>query len=452
MSQIEERGRAQPGAGAPEPTGIALDAAASAQGQETGDARSTWRGTTFAALTIPVYRFLWAGSVLAMLSVQMQMIARSWLAYELTGSNSILGAVMFGFGLPMLLLTPWGGVAADRFNKRNLILMSQWILIASGLMIALAIVFDVLSVPLLILSSVAQGVAFAFMGPARMAFTSHVVGRRLLVNAIVLQQMSMQGTRVFGPSLAGVLIAWQWFGAAGVYFMTSGFTIVASMLTMRLPRGEPRGDRVPASAVSEFADGLRYVRRNPHLMLLLVVSMIVIMTAFPYIAFLPTLAEDVFNMGSEGYGLMSAVTAVGAVSASLLIAGRSGSPNIWKLQASAGLVLGIGLVMLRFTPNIWTALAVLLFVGAANAGFQAVNNSLVLMGSESQYHGRMQSLMMLSFSGFGLMALPLGIIADAIGLQNLLAVMGSFTAAAMVAYFVLRPAIERRHPTPVFVD
>ncbi|MFP4513693.1 MAG: hypothetical protein ACLFRV_12170, partial [Acidimicrobiales bacterium] len=105
MSQIEERGRAQPGAGAPEPTGIALDSAASAQGGGSDAPPATWRATTFAALTIPVYRFLWAGSVLAMLSVQMQMIARSWLAYELTGSNSILGAVMFGFGLPMLLLT-----------------------------------------------------------------------------------------------------------------------------------------------------------------------------------------------------------------------------------------------------------------------------------------------------------------------------------------------------------
>ena len=292
----------------------------------------------------------------------------------------------------------------------------------------------------------------SFLGPARMAFTGVLVGRGLLSNAVVLQQMSMHGTRVFGPSLAGFLIALHWFGPAGVYFLTVGFTLVASMLTTRLPAGEPSDERVPGSPIQEFVDGLRYVRRNPHLMLLLVVSLVVIMTAFPYVAFLPTLAEDVFGVGAEGFGMMSGVSGVGALLASLLVAGRSGGANAWKLQAGAGMVFGAGLVMLWVAPNLWAALAILLFVGGANASFQAVNNTLVLTGSESAYHGRVQSLMMLSFSGFGLMALPLGVVADAIGLQRLLAIMGLITIMAMACYFAIRPALERRHPTPVITD
>jgi MFS family permease len=355
-------------------------------------------------------------------------------------------------GVPMLLLTPWGGVAADRMSKRALILGAQWLLIVSGLLIAFAVVFDFINVPLLVLSSVAQGTAFAALGPARMAFTSELVGRRLLPNAIVLQQMSMNGTRIFGPSLAGVLVAVAWFGPAGVFFLTTGLTALASVMTWRLPAGQSRPDRVPARAISEFADGLRYVKRHPHLLLLLVVSLVIVMSAFPYMAFLPTLADDIFEFGPQGYGLMSGATAVGAVCSLLFVAGRSGGKNLWLVQATAGLAFGASLVALAFAPTFWAAMGVLVLTGGAAAAFQSLNNALVMMGSESAYHGRVQSLMMLSFSGFGLVALPLGVIADATGLQNLLMWMGGVTCVLALTYFVLRPIIERRHPTPVFTD
>src|SRR5690606_14166069 len=169
--------------------------------------------------------------VLSFVSFQMQMIARSWLAYELTGSNSTLGLVMFGMGVPMLVLTPWGGVAADRLSKRKVILAAQWLLIVSGLALAVAVVMDVIAVWMLVASGVVQGASFAALGPSRMAFTSDLVGRRLLPNAIVLQQMSMNGTRIFGPSLAGVLVGLHWFGAGGVFFLTTALTFLASLMT-----------------------------------------------------------------------------------------------------------------------------------------------------------------------------------------------------------------------------
>ena len=441
MSQLEER------------DGMSSDVPDPAAGQAPiGQVRSGWASTTFAAMEIPVYRLLWLGGLLSFVSFQMQMIARSWLAYELTGSNSALGLVMFGMGVPMLLLTPWGGVAADRLSKRVLILGAQWLLIASGLLIAFAIVFDFINVPLLVLSSVAQGTAFAFLGPARMAFTSELVGRRLLPNAIVLQQMSMNGTRIFGPSLAGVLVAVAWFGPAGVFFLTTGLTATASMLTWRLPSGRSTSGRVPQRAITEFADGLRYVKRHPHLLLLLLVSLLVVMSAFPYMAFLPTLADDIFAFGPQGYGLMSGATAVGAVASLLFVAGRSGGPNLWVVQATAGLTFGVALITLALAPTFWSAMAVLVITGGSMAAFQSLNNALILMGSESDYHGRVQSLMMLSFSGFGLVALPLGLIADAIGLQNLFLWMGGITCVVTLTYFILRPIVERRHPTPVFTD
>lgn len=408
----------------------------------------SWRSTTFDALSVPAYRLLWYGGVFSFLAVQMQVIARAALAYDLTGTNSSLGVVMFWFGVPMLLLTPFGGVAADRFSKRSVILVSQWFIIVSSALLAAALIFDVIQFWMLPASSAVQAASFAFLGPARMAFTSELVGRKRLGNAVVLQQMSMNGTRVFGPSIAGLLTSIAWFGYEGAYISTAVLTIVASAMTMKLPPGTPARGKIHQRPLREFVDGLRYVRHNPNVALLLVVSLVVVVTAFPYISFLASLSKDVFGFGESntGYGLMSGATALGAVSASLFIAGRSSGPGVWKMQAASGAMFGIGLILLAAAPTFGVSLIVLVLVGGATSAFQALNNTMILMASESAYHGRVQSLMMLGFSGFGLMALPLGVVADAIGLRATFAIMGVVTTAAMVVYFVVRPRIDRRYP------
>lgn len=410
------------------------------------------RTSTFAALAVRDYRYLWYGGLFSFLAVQMQVIARGALAWDLTHSNSALGFVMFGFGLPMLLLTPMAGVAADRMSKRTVILLSQWLLAASALLVALALVFNVMAFWMLVASSVAQAASFAFLGPSRMAFTGELVGRKLLSNAVILQQMSMNGTRVFGPAAAGMLIGVAWFGYSGVYFSSAVLTLIASGFTFSLPEGHPPPNKEVRKPMQDFADGLRYVKANPNLMLLLIVSLAVIVSAFPYISFLPTLAKDIYDRGDSGYGLMSGATAIGAVVASLFIASRSGSPNAWRLQAFAGLMFGLGLVVLAIAPTFGLTLVVLVVVGGSTSAFQAMNNTMVLMASERSYHGRMQSLMMLTFSGFGLMALPIGVVADAIGLRSTFAIMGTFTSSVMVLYFFVRPRVERRYPPVAIVD
>lgn len=408
----------------------------------------SWRSSTFAALEVPTYRLLWYGGVFSFLAVQMQVVARGALAYDLTGSNESLGIVMFWFGVPMLLFTPIGGVAADRFSKRRVILISQWMLILSSLFLAVVLIFDVIEFWMLPASSAVQAASFAFLGPSRMAFTTDLVGRRLLSNAVVLQQMSMNGTRVFGPALAGVLTSVAWFGYEGAYLSTALLTVAATLMTIRLPEGLPAPGKVTKRPMREFADGIGYVRANPQVALLLVVSLVVVMSAFPYVSFLASLSKDVFGFGADntGYGIMSGATAVGAVSASLFIASRSGGPNVWKLQAAAGAMFGAGLIVLSVTPTFWSSILVLVVIGGATSAFQALNNTMVLMASATAFHGRVQALMGMSFAGFGLVAYPLGILADAIGLRGTLAIMGSITVAAMAVYFVVRPMVDRRHP------
>lgn len=408
----------------------------------------SWRATTFASLEDPLYRRLWWGGLITFLAVQMEFISRGWLAFRLTGSNTGLGGVFLGFGVPMLLLTPWGGVAADRLSKRAVLVACQAMLAAASGLIAVAVLLDVLTYPMLVGTAVIQGAGFSFFGPARMAFTGELVGRERLGNAIVLQQLSMNGTRVFGPSLAGVLIGVPLVGVAGVYVFTTALMLSTLVTTLRLPAGRPPDGRDVRSPLGEMADGVRYVVHRRPVLILVATSLVVIMFAFPYVAFLPTIASRIFNVGSGGYGLMSGLAAVGALGASLLVAGRAGRAGAQRIQLVSGLIFGAGVAVLGFAPNFAVGIVVIVVIGAASSAFQSLNNSLVLGQTDPAYHGRVQSLMMLSFSGFGMMALPLGAVADAVGIRATLLGMGG-TAMVAVLASALAVASSQRPAQPL---
>jgi len=398
---------------------------------------SPTRAATFHSLRYPAYRTLFASGLVVFLAIQAQQVVRGWLAAELTGSNRGLGGVFFGFAIPMLLLTPFSGVAADRFPKRTVLLASSWLLVLSAFWIGIADALDALEYWMLIGSSALQGAGFSLYGPARMSFTSELVDREDLPNAVVLGQVSMNATRIVGPAAGGALIGVAWMGTAGTYLLTAVLMVVALVLAFPLPRNEPvHRDHRPSPA-AELRAGLGYVRRNRPVLLLIVASYAVIMFTFPYVAFLPLVATEVFDVGSGGFGLMNAVSGVGAVIVSLRIAGLVGA-NSWRIQILAGVVFGLGVVGLGVAPTFPLALLGLLVAGGGASAFQAMNNTLALTESDPAYHGRVQSLLMLSFSGFGLAALPLGLLADAVGLRPVLVGMGLASVASMALYQLAR--------------
>ena len=404
-------------------------------------------GGTFQSLRYPEYSILFLSGIFVFLGVQAQQIVRGWLAAELTGSNSGLGGVFFGFAIPMLLLTPFSGVAADRFPKRTVLMASNWLLVVSALWIGIADALGALEYWMLIGSAALQAAGFSLFGPARMSFTSELVERRDLPNAVILGQISMNSTRIVGPAAGGALIGVAWLGTAGTYLITAALMVVALVLTFPLPKNTPVHKDHRPTPRQELRAGLGYVRRNRPVLLLIVASYAVVMFTFPYVAFLPLVATDIFDVGSAGFGLMNAVSGVGAVVVSLRIAGLTGADS-WRIQVIAGVVFGIGVAALGLAPVFPLALLALLVVGGGASAFQAMNNTLILTESDPAYHGRVQSLLMLSFSGFGLAALPLGALADSTGLRPVLVGMGLASVVSMVVYqlarrrFVPRPAAD----------
>jgi MFS family permease len=389
------------------------------------------------------FRRLLGGSSAVIFGVMGQAVARGWLAKDLTGSNAGLGGVMLAFGGSMLLATPWGGVAADRFSKRAVLSVAVVMLTASSFAVGLAVVTDQIEYWMLVVASMIQAVAFALYLPARIAFIAELVEPAQVGPAVVLSQTVAEAMRVVAPALAGVLIGAKWFGVGGVFFLAAGSAALAAILLMGLPPGHPRF--VPTrSPIAEMVDAFRYVRSRPGLGLVALTSIGVVVIGFPYLTFLPTLADERYDVGAGGYGVMAGTAGLGAVLAGVLVPRlRWAAHSPWRTIAVSGAALGASLIWVALAVWYWLALVALLAVGASGLVFQTTTQSQMLALSDIDYHGRMQSMVVLGFSGFGLAALPLGLLADALTLEVTLGSMG-VVVLAVTAGFVRKRRQHRR--------
>lgn len=378
----------------------------------------------FSSLAIPSFRRLWVGTSVYFLALFTLFIGRGILAKELSGSNAALGAVVMCFGITGLVATPYGGVLADRFPKRTIILAATALLLFSSIGVAIALQFEFIQFWMLLVAASFQGIAFSGLTPARMAFTADLVGPGELPNGIVLSQVSMNITFVLGPLIAGVILGVPELGLRWVYWTSVILTIIAISIFVTLPLGRPGATSRDHSPLFDLSEGIKYARSHELLPVLLTTGILVLAFGFPYVAFLPSVSQDLFDAGPKGYAWLAAIGASGGVVGTLAIAGIAKSPKIWRTHYFSALGFGTGVIGLGLAPNLVTAYAVVFWLGAWSSVFRALNPSLALSVTDSRLHGRMQSLVQLGYSFFGLAALPLGIVADSIGLRKTLMFMG----------------------------
>ena len=391
----------------------------------------------FAALHNRHFRLLFVGGLFTFLTMQVAGIARAWLAFELTGSNTGLGGVMLAFGFCSIIAIPYGGVISDRFPRRTVLLVAGVLQTATPICLGVVVATGTETYWILIAASVVQGGVISILAPARLSFISEIVGREAITNAVFLSMSTVQLARVAGPAAAGALIGVAFFGLAGVFFAAGALGILSVVLLIGLPRGTP-ASHSGRSALGDIADGLRFVRSRPDLVHLLLVSFGVVLIGFPHMAFLPVVAEQVHNSGSTGFGLLNATAAVGAAVGSISLANLE-RRRLRPFQTRSGLAFGASLAVFAVMPGFYAALAVMAVVGATSSVFQALNNSMLLTSTPVEYHGRVQSLLMLSFSGFAIAALPIGIVADAIGIRTTLVVLGVLVIAVMTVARIVEP-------------
>ena len=392
-------------------------------------------GGAFSSLKIRDYRVLWWAGLFSFMSVQMQFLLRGILAWDLTLRERSVGTVYFFFGLSMLVTTLMGGVAADRLPKRLVLLVSQSFITAAAVGMGIVVVTDREEFWMLLVAAVMQGGSFGFLGPARVAFSAELVGREQIGNAIALTMLSMNGTRVFAPALAGALAGIAFIGIGGAYLVAGACSVLSLAAMFRLPAGEPTGAGGGSkNPLADISNGVRYVFSVPRLRRLVLMSFIVIVFGFNYVSFIPVYVKDVFGETDAWVGYFSSVGAIGAVAAAYPLASRADSPLARRIMIIAGVAFGGLVIGLAYSP--WLALSLLTMVGigAANTTFQSLSATLAITESDPGYQGRVQSIMQLSFAGFGLAALPLGQLAEMVGLRNAMGVMGAVVVAASLGY------------------
>lgn len=403
-------------------------------------------GGAWAVLAIRPYRTLFISATIVIFGVMGQAVARGWLARDLTGNNAGLGGAMLAFGASMLVTTPLGGVAADRYPKRRVLLASVAALTVSSVGIGVAVVADAIEYWMLVAASAIQAAAFAFYLPARISLISELVDAATLKNAVVLAQTAQESARVFAPALAGVLLGVSWFGVGGVFLSAAAFSLVAGGLLLSLPKTPARAP-TGVSPLGEMVDAVQYLRRNPDVGAIAVLTVAVVMVGFPYLTFLPTLADERFDVGALGYGVMSGAAGLGAALAGTFdtLRNRGLRPRRTIVLSAVGFGGAVGL--LGLAPSYPLALVAVVAVGGGGLLFQTSTQALMLRLSPLEYHGRLQSMVILGFSGFGLAALPLGVLADAFSLGAVFVGMGTVVIACAGAFTLQwRASVRARGP------
>lgn len=401
----------------------------------------------FASFAVLPFRIIWIGTFLYYLSIFTGIIARGALAKELGGTNTALGVVTLAFGATSLLFTPVGGVMADRFPKRRVMIASTSLLAISSGWLGITELLDITEFWMLIVVSSVQAVAFALLVPARMAYTVELVGPGLIPNAVALSQVSMNFNRVLGPAVAGAMLGVAWLSYQAIYLSAGVLGVLSAICFSFLGPGNPDPNRPKRAPLAEMIEGLTYARSNTTIRLVMILAIAITMVGFPYVAFLPSVSEDFFDAGAAGFARLSLVGALGGLVAGLFIA-RSSLAQGRRIQFLSAIGIGLSLMFLSWAPTFLIAGFAATLLGAATAGFQSMNGTMALSAADPSLHGRVQSLLGLGFSAFGLASLPLGILADSIGLRLTLTLMGATVVLIAVVVQIVWANIDRRESVP----
>ena len=397
------------------------------------NAASIWAANTFSAFSSPSYRVLWLGTILAFLAFNMAVTAQNVVAFDLTGNNRAVGFVAFGQGLAMLILNPFGGAIADRFPKRLLIIVAQAVVGLVMLSMALLLAFDRISVTFLAVGAFVTGSMFAFLGPTRTALLAEVVPEERLGNAMALVQVGGNFTRISGPVLASILLAWSLFGPTGVYFVISAMFIFVVATFYQIPASKPP-QRRETTVLQDVRLGIAHVRENPRLFHLLASYHLVTALGLSYYVLMPGLAKGVLNAGTAGLGAMLSVAALGGLVTSIIVASLVDSKRapVYLMVSSA--VLGVSLIFLGLAPSFPLALVVMVLVGGSSSAFQTLNNSITIRTTGREFYGRVIGLMFLAWGILSFVALPVGFLADWLGVRTVLS--GSGVILCVVVFFL----------------
>ncbi|HJQ10377.1 MAG TPA: MFS transporter [Gemmatimonadaceae bacterium] len=362
------------------------------------------------------FRLFWTGQTVSLIGTWMQTVGQGWLALELTNSAFLVGVVSAAGSFPVLLLSLYGGVIADRYNKLRIVIICQSLLLAEAAVLWWFTWTGHIGIGSLLALTTLNGVISAFEIPARQAMIVELVTREDLVDAIALNSGGFNLARIIGPSIAAIVLA-KWgvaacFGVNAVSYLA----VLASLSQVRLPRWVPREQLV--SPVEQLKQGIQYIRGSRAVFGLMGVVGVYSIFGFQYLSMMPVIARDVLHTGAGGYGLLLSFVGVGALTGALSLAAIGGRIRRGRLYNSTAYAYA-GLIMLfSLTRSVHLAAAVLLFLGLAMLINGALSNGIIQSVVPDELRGRVIATYIFVYVGFPPIGSFLaGLLADSIGVE-----------------------------------
>jgi MFS family permease len=397
--------------------------------------------TTFAALEVPNYRRYLSGQSISLIGTWMQMTAQSWLVLSVTHSATALGVIVALQTLPVLLLAPYGGVIADRVDKRRMMIALQSAMGVQALILGVLTVTGEVRVWQIGVLAMLLGLNNAFENPSRQSFMLELVGPRHLRNAVSLNSVMVNVARVIGPAVAGILIATVGTGVCFLLNAGSFVAVVASLLTMDLSALKPASPTPRARG--QLREGLAYVRRTPDLAVPLLMMAVVGCLTYEFQVTLPYMAKTGLHAGSSGFGFMTAAMGVGAVLGGLVVATRGRTGTAALVASVTG--FGVAMALATVAPSLPVELIAMTLVGAGSVAFMSSGNATLQLRAAPEMRGRVMSLWFVAFQGSTPIGGPvIGTVMSVAGARAGLG-LGAVTCFIVAAVGVLGLRVARDH-------
>lgn len=397
----------------------------------------------FETLQIADFRWIWIGSFISFMAMNMQMITRGWLVLRLENDSPLaLVLVMVSFAAPMTIVSLLGGALADRFPKKNLVIVSQSVNAILTFVLAMLDASGTIWFGAVLIIGVINGSMMAINMPSRQALISDIVPENKLMNAVALNNSAMNLTRIIGPAIAGFLIIF--IDTSGVFYLIS-IIYVFAVLSLFMVRTNTVQARAGAKkgVGKDIFEGLRYVWGEVNLRGLILMAFIPSLFGFTLFALLPVWAREALNVNSSDLGILMTMMGVGALIGTLGLAGVRKFSRRGMLLLGCGVVWGIALVALANSMNFLVAMPFLLLIGLISSVYMSLNMTLTQLIAAPEMRGRVMSIMMMTFGLMPIGALPFGTIAEYIGTANSLTISGALLSLLILAFAFAYPAFRR---------
>lgn len=396
---------------------------------------------TFSSLKHADYRYLWFGTLFMSAGQWIQQVTLGWLLYDLTGSAVLLGMLNGLRALPFLIASPIAGVAADRADRRKILLVTQYLLLTTAFSMGALVAAGFLKVWHLFAFTLITGVTWAFVDPVRQSLVPALVPKTDLMNAVALNSAAFNLTKVVGPSAGGLLIVA--FGAAGNFFVQgiAYVGVLVSIYWLTTPPAPTEARRT--SAVANLKEGLIYVWSNPAIFALMASALVPRIFAIPYQTLMPVFQKDVLKVGAEGLGMLLAAPGVGAMLAGLMLATLANRVRRQGILMLISLVLlGVMLNLFSWTTSFHMALLALVAVGGFQVIYMATTNTMLQVIVPDHLRGRVMSIYALDRGLMPVGALMAGVSAHLIGAPATVSYMG-ITVILLAALLAWRAPVVR---------